>query len=543
MTVHHHIARLALLLSLAIALIACAQPLPAVPTPPAATAPAASVGTSEPTTTLPPQPRPADQVWQRVEEAGVLIVGTSADYAPFAYYTPEFDIDGFDIALIKALANDLGLEVVVRDYAFEGLFGALQLNQIDAAIAAISVRPERDAQADFSHVYYAGENALLARKDGKVDAVSAVGDLAGLRLGVQQGSVYETWAQQELVASGLSDASNIFSYLDINQAVADLAADRLDAMMLDALPAQAIVAQDPGQGLEVVAQGLEKQMFAIALRNGAYELQAQLNAALDRAVEAGVLADLSEQYLQLQENELMPTPTLAPDTPIPPRLEPECIDDMRKVGDLTLDDQNMTAPPSLAPGHAFSKAWQLENTGTCVWDDSYSLSFAHGNNSAASMGGLPKTIQGLVEPGATYDLQVSLFAPFDPGVYQGFWQMRNGQGVPFGEKVWVGVQIPAPVESAAPGEGGSAPILTLTIDPPATLAAGQCARLAWTVTGAVEVVRLLRNDITIWESAPTSGNFSDCPPGTGRMTYTLKAESAVGTSQLTQAVRVVPAQN
>ncbi len=294
MTTRNHLVYLALWIVLVLVLAACARPLPPVPTESAATPAAAGVETPEPTTTLPPQPRPPDEVWQRVEGAGVLVVGTSADYAPFAYYTPEFDIDGFDIALIKALAKDLGLEVVVRDYAFEGLFGALQLNQIDAAIAAISVRPERDAQADFSHVYYAGEDALLARQGGKVGTVSAVGDLAGLRLGVQQGSVYETWAQQELVASGLSDATNIFSYLDINQAVTDLAADRLDAMMLDALPAQAIVAQDARQGLEVVAQGLEQQMFAVALRNGAYELQARLNQALDRAVQAGVLADLSE---------------------------------------------------------------------------------------------------------------------------------------------------------------------------------------------------------------------------------------------------------
>ena len=55
--------------------------------------------TPSPTPTQPPQ----DDSWQKVKEAGVLRVGTSADYPPFEYYNDQFKLDGFDLALIEAI--------------------------------------------------------------------------------------------------------------------------------------------------------------------------------------------------------------------------------------------------------------------------------------------------------------------------------------------------------------------------------------------------------------------------------------------------------
>ncbi len=89
------------------------------------------------------------------------MVGTSADYPPFAFYDDKFQLDGFDIALMKAIGEKLGVEVEFNDFAFDGLGNALQLGQIDAAIAAISVTPERQELVDFSDVYYVGADALL----------------------------------------------------------------------------------------------------------------------------------------------------------------------------------------------------------------------------------------------------------------------------------------------------------------------------------------------------------------------------------------------
>ena len=65
-----------------------------------------------------PTPAPAtptlavqDDSWQKVQQAGVLRVGTTGDYPPFEYYNENLQLDGFDIALIQQIGEKLGLKV------------------------------------------------------------------------------------------------------------------------------------------------------------------------------------------------------------------------------------------------------------------------------------------------------------------------------------------------------------------------------------------------------------------------------------------------
>jgi len=62
------------------------------------------------------------------------------------------------------------------------------------------------------------------------------------------------------------------------------------------------------------------------------------------------------------------------------------------------------------------------------------------------MGGSYVVIHGQTPPNATYDAHVNLVAPTEGGVYQGFWQMRNREGQYFGERIWVGIQVPSRID-------------------------------------------------------------------------------------------------
>ncbi len=132
-----------------------------------------------------------------------LVVGTSADYYPFEYYTPDFRIDGFDIALIREIGQRLGMEVEIRDFAFDGLGGALELGQIDVAVAAISITTERAAQVDFSDIYFVGEDGVLASDASDIEEVTSADELGEYLVGVQSGSVYEDLIEKNLVETGI----------------------------------------------------------------------------------------------------------------------------------------------------------------------------------------------------------------------------------------------------------------------------------------------------------------------------------------------------
>ena len=146
-------------------------------------------------------PPAAEDSWDRIEAAGKMVVGTAADYPPFESYTGPGQIDGFDIALMDDIGRRLGISSDYRDYAFDGLGPALIQGEIDAAIAAISRTPEREATVDFSNVYLVAEDGVLAQEDADI-TIGSVDDLAAYKVGVQRNTVYQEWIQSTLVDTG-----------------------------------------------------------------------------------------------------------------------------------------------------------------------------------------------------------------------------------------------------------------------------------------------------------------------------------------------------
>ena len=402
----------------------------------------------EPTPTLAPTvPPEMDDSWSRIQAAGKIVVGTSADYPPFAYYPPftyattgELHIDGLDIALMNEIGRHLGVQVEFHDLAFDGLLGALQVEQIDVAIGAISATPERQAVVDFSEVYYVGQDAILAGADATI-SVGSVADLVGHKIGVQSGSVYETWLQDNLVDTGQMPSSNLLAYARSDDAITDLAGRRVDLVVLDYLPAQRFANRG---NVKIVGYSLNQQVYAIATRKGATTLLAEINQALAQLQDEGKICQLAQEYVGLAPAEIVPTPTPGSGPTATPPLPPShpCIDSMALVQELTDDNQDTTSPPQMNPGQAFTKGWRVRNTGTCEWDDTYRFVFGQGNVPGARMGGEPVAIEREVSSGDTYDVQINLVAPSEPGNYQAFWQMVDGRGISFGERIYVGIEVP-----------------------------------------------------------------------------------------------------
>jgi len=468
-----------------------------------------------------PEPLVAEQVatpkstatggdWQRIKAAGKIVVGTSADYSPFEYYTPDFKMDGFDIALMREIGKQLGVTVAFRDIAFDGLLDALQLGQIDMAMAALSYTPERDSMVDFSNVYYVGEEAVLARKDSRINKIDSLDDVAHQRIAVQKGSIYETWLRDLLVNRGRMDEQDLMLYTDISHAVPDLKAGRVDLVVLDATVAEDYVVKG---GVKIVERGAHRQLFAMAVPEGATALQSQLNQALGKLQDQGVVSQLVTKYIKLKPDQLLPTPTppAATATPAPTATPEPCKDGASYVADLSYDDKGMTAPPVMQPNQAFTKGWRMRNSGTCPWDSTYTFDYASGNTSAARMGGTAVRVNGVVNPGAAYDFLVPLTAPSAPGVYQGFWTMKDWQGKPFGDRVWVGIQVPGPPTPIPPPPPPANTEIAFWADS-YYIQAGQCTTIHWDVKNAREVYFYDQGES--WEDHGVTGKEDRlaCPP-------------------------------
>jgi len=461
-----------------------------------------------------------DDSWARVQAAGKIVVGTSADYPPFEYYSGEFEIDGFDVALMNEVGQRLGVGVEYIDYAFDGLGNALQLGQLDAAIAAISVTAERQAVVDFTNVYLVSQDGVLATDQTQV-AINRVEDLAGYRVGVQSGSVYEEWLETTLVDTGLTARDNLFTYQRLDEAIDGLRNGQIEFVVMDLPTAEATLTQG---GFAIAGKGLNQQVYAIALPKGANALRAEIDRVMNDMQADGTVAELAKRYLSLAQ--LPPTPTPAPtSTPAPP---PSCLDNLTFVGhvDGVGSPQN---PIVVGPGQAFTKGWQVQNSGTCNWDGSYRVVYVDGNDPASSMGGQPTPVEGQVTPGQAYDVRVNLIAPLRPGTYLGIWQMENGQGQAFGQRLQVTIQVPAPV-TATPAPTSTPPSnISFTVDR-TQIKQGECVSFSWKVANIKEVY--FYKEGQNWPDHGVTGEETrvECPPV--NTTYYLRVVNLDGTVQV-----------
>jgi ABC-type amino acid transport substrate-binding protein len=512
--------------------------------------------TSTPEAAAPPEMEPSDPVWAQIQSSGVMRVGTSADYPPFEFHIEGTEIDGFDPALMREIGRRLGVSVEMIDFAFEGLGQTLQIGQIDAAIAALSVTEERQTIVDFSDVYFAGFGAALAQETSAITSIQSPQDFSGKRVGVQKTSVYEAWASDELVATGIINPDQLLVYAEPAHAVRDMLQDRLDVVLMDQLAAQQFVGQE---AVKIVGESIAPQVYAIAVPKGASELQARLNQAIIDIRNDGTLATLAREYLgvELDKGLIPPTATPAATPTAGPTATPAgCTNGMAFVKDLNYPDGS-----EVKPGVKFSKGWQIRNTGTCKWSDKYSLRFVKG----AQMGGKNIKVSGTVNGGATYDMYVDFTAPNEAGDYTSFWQMYDDNGKPFGQTIWTDIVVktgsgatatpkPNPTATAThmPDQPTATPVsceIDFLTAQPGSVQQGGAISVQWEWTcDSVAAARLTRTDpdgtvVPLYGGADVSnpGEYDDLAANVGTLTYTLKVDSEFGPSAK-QSVQVTVTQ-
>jgi hypothetical protein len=116
------------------------------------------------------------------------------------------------------------------------------------------------------------------------------------------------------------------------------------------------------------------------------------------------------------------TQTTEPTASVTPT--PSCVNQAAFVADVTIpDDYNMGLDT------AFTKTWRVKNTGTCTWDNSYTIAFSGGQLLGAPY---RVTFPGAVRPGQTVDLSVPMRSPDSSGIYRGYWMLTDSGGRQFG---------------------------------------------------------------------------------------------------------------
>jgi polar amino acid transport system substrate-binding protein len=229
-----------------------------------------------------------------VKKAGVIKVGTSADYPPFESVDGSGNKVGFDVDLMTEIAKRLGVKLEWVDMPFDSLIAAVQEGKIDASISAFNYSEERDKTIDFSDAYFTSEDAFTVA-EGFAGTVAKPEDVAAYKVGVQTGTTQDSWLTDTLVKTGKLPEANLFRYDRVDQAMADLKNGRIEVMMSDYIPAQALVAQLGG--LKIVYNGvLSSGPMNIVIPQDDKALQQAINDILKQLQSEGFIDKLAVKY-------------------------------------------------------------------------------------------------------------------------------------------------------------------------------------------------------------------------------------------------------
>ncbi len=229
-----------------------------------------------------------------IKKAGVIKVGTSADYPPFEYVDGQGNKIGFDIELMTEVAKRMNLKLEWVDMPFDSLIAGVKEGKIDASISAFNFSAERDLEVDFTDAYYVGEDGFTVA-EGFASAITKPEDVAGLKIGVQTGTTQDGYVTDILVGEGVLTEDLVFRYDRADQVALDLKNGRIDVMMTDLIPAQFLSKQLGG--LKVIHQGLYSSgPFNIVVPDGDKELAEAMNAILKDLQTEGFIDNLAIKY-------------------------------------------------------------------------------------------------------------------------------------------------------------------------------------------------------------------------------------------------------
>ncbi|MSU00413.1 transporter substrate-binding domain-containing protein [Tissierella pigra] len=213
-----------------------------------------------------------------------IVLGTSADYPPFEFHTMidgKDTIVGLDIEIAKYIADELGVELEIKDMEFDKLLGGLATGMLDIVIAGMT--PEDGREANFTDIYYEADLSVLVSKNNP-SGIATIDDLIGKSIGVQIGTT-----QENIVQTTIKDAE-VKSLSTNPDIVMNLKTQKIDCAVMETIVAESFAkANDDLMVVENLTIDSGAGGVAIAIQKGNDELTKKLNEIIAKLKSEGLI--------------------------------------------------------------------------------------------------------------------------------------------------------------------------------------------------------------------------------------------------------------
>lgn len=224
-------------------------------------------------------------------EDGKLIMSTNAAFPPYEMTDDAGNFIGIDVEVAQAIADKLGLELVIDNMEFTAALEAAQNGKSDMVMAGVTVTEDRLMVMDFSDSYATGIQVVIVPNGSDIATIE---DLEGKKIGTQMGTTGYIYASDTPENGGYGE-ENVVAYDNGITAVQALLNGQIDAVIIDNAPAQAFVAENPG--LKILEAEWLTENYAIGLAKGNTVLREAVNGALAELIADGTVQQIVDKYI------------------------------------------------------------------------------------------------------------------------------------------------------------------------------------------------------------------------------------------------------
>ena len=218
--------------------------------------------------------------------AETITVAFNPEYPPFEYVEGD-EYYGYDVDLIKAVAEKAGFELEFEAMDFDAVTSAVATNVNTIGVSGISITEERKLDVNFSKGYI-NAGLIVVIKDGS--GYATVDDLKGKIIGVQMGTT------SDFAAEEVTGAANVAGYKTFLNAIMDLQGNKVDAVIVDKPVGLNILASLADPSLVIVDMGLQADWYGIEVNKDNTELVEKIDAALTELEAEGFFTELETKY-------------------------------------------------------------------------------------------------------------------------------------------------------------------------------------------------------------------------------------------------------
>ncbi len=223
-----------------------------------------------------------------------LIIGLDDTFVPMGFKDENGELVGFDVELAKAVCEKLG-----KEYKFQAIDWSMketELNSgnIDLIWNGYSISDERKEKVEFSKPYLDNKQIIVTLADSSINKKA---DLEGKKVGAQnQSTAVDAVKADESNIIEKFDGGDLVTFENNNDALMDLEAGRLDAIVVDEILARYYIEARGSEKYKILDENFGDEQYGVGIRKGDTEFVEAFNKALDEVIEDGTAGEISKKW-------------------------------------------------------------------------------------------------------------------------------------------------------------------------------------------------------------------------------------------------------